>query len=89
MILVVKTSNGSCNVVKHSDPHPLKISILWIVISTLHNKMDDFRSIHTKRNAVPTSVGETAAKQDGGQNRCRQDSLQLLILAHLCIVLNC
>ena len=28
--------------------------------------MDDFRSIHTKRNAVPTSVGETAAKQDGG-----------------------
>ena len=25
MLLLVKTSNGSCTVVKHSDPHPLKI----------------------------------------------------------------
>ena len=25
MLLLVKTRNGSCNVVKHSDPHPLKI----------------------------------------------------------------
>ena len=48
--------------------------------------MHDFRSIHTKRNAVPTSVGETAAKQDGGQNRCRQDSLQLLYCIVLLIV---